>query len=91
MSPGATSPETSPRSLGLPADNPVAIGPAGNVHTSLLDWGRFVRAHLLAARGDMVTGTDGKSFLSRESWRKLHTAPAGEPKYAMGWVLLTRP
>jgi CubicO group peptidase (beta-lactamase class C family) len=79
-----------PIAPGPGADNPAAIGPAGIVHMSLPDWGRFVRAHLLAAEGTPVTGTDGKAFLTPESWKKLHTPPAGGD-YAMGWLVSTRP
>jgi CubicO group peptidase (beta-lactamase class C family) len=79
-----------PLAPGPASDNPVAIGPAGIVHMSLGDWGRFVRAHLLAARGEAVTGMDGKPFLTPESWQKLHAAPTGGD-YAMGWLLTTRP
>jgi CubicO group peptidase (beta-lactamase class C family) len=75
---------------GPDADNPVVIGPAGNVHMSLGDWGRFIRAHLLAARGEPVTGMEAKPLLTPESWRKLHAAPA-DGDYAMGWMVLTRP
>ena len=71
------------------ADNPVAIGPAGIVHMSLADWGRFVAAHLRGARGDAVTGADGKPFLTADSWKKLHTPPGDG--YAMGWAVSTRP
>lgn len=59
------------------ADNPAAIGPAGTVHASLADWAKFANAHLEGARGK-------SSFLKPESWKKLHTAPAGGD-YAMGW------
>jgi len=56
---------------------------------SLADWGRFVAAHLRGARGDAVTGADGKPFLTADSWKKLHTPPGDG--YAMGWAVSTRP
>lgn len=59
------------------ADNPAAIGPAGNVHASLEDWGRFAVEHLRGARGT-------SSYLAPESWKRLHTSPDGQD-YAMGW------
>ncbi|MCE9583557.1 MAG: beta-lactamase family protein [Planctomycetes bacterium] len=68
---------------GPAADNPVAIGPAGIIHMSLPDWGRFAAAHFRGDHGDAVKGADGKLFLKPESWKKLHTAPGDD--YAMGW------
>lgn len=71
------------------SDNPVAIGPAGIVHMSLADWGKFVTAHLRGARGERVDGADGKPFLGADSWKKLHTPPGDG--YAMGWGVAVRP
>ena len=71
------------------SDNPVAIGPAGIVHMSLTDWGKFVTAHLRGAAGMEVTTADGKPFLTPESWTRVHTPPADG--YAMGWGVATRP
>lgn len=76
--------------LGGPfADNPPVLGPAGRVHASLESWARFVAAHLAGARGEPVLTTDGTPFLSAESWRRLHTPPAGGD-YAAGWAVLER-
>ena len=72
-----------PVPLGKGDDNPAAIGPAGIVHASLEDWGRFAAAHLAGAAGK----TD---FLGADSWTRLHTAPEGQ-EYAMGWGLAPRP
>ena len=33
------------------ADNPAVIGPAGTVHCSIVDWGKFITAHLRGERG----------------------------------------
>lgn len=63
------------------ADNPLPLGPAGTVHCSLDDWAKFTHAH---ARGEKEGG-----LVSKESFVKLHTAPAGGD-YAMGWVLAPR-
>ncbi|MBK8630465.1 MAG: beta-lactamase family protein [Sphingomonadales bacterium] len=61
----------------LPIDNPVALSPAGRVHMALPDLLRFLAAH-----------RDGDPrFLSRKSWRTLHTPPFGGD-YALGWIML---
>jgi D-alanyl-D-alanine carboxypeptidase len=75
------------------SDNPPAIAPAGTVHASLADWGRFVMAHLRGARGEPVHAADGSLFLTPESWRRLHT-PGESPNaegHAAGWGVATRP
>lgn len=63
------------------SDNPAAIGPAGTVHASIADWGKFASMHL--RRGPL---------LREESFRRLHEAPP-DPKdrYAMGWMIAERP
>lgn len=65
------------------ADNPPALGPAGTVHCSLADWGRFVALHLRGARGDQTP------ILKPESFRALHDPAPGE-EYAKGWIALER-
>ncbi len=65
----------------LQQDNPPAIGPAGTVHCSLDDLACYVMFHLNA-------GKDG-GLLKPETFRKLHTPPAGGD-YAGGWVVLKR-
>ena len=60
------------------ADNPPVLGPAGTVHLSLEDLGRYLSVHMAGARGE-ETG-----YLSEESWHTLHTPPFGD-EYAMGW------
>lgn len=67
-----------PQSAGPRADNPAAIAPAGAVHATLADWGRFVAAHLAGARG----ATD---YLGEASWTKLHRPLEGQ-EYALGWI-----
>ena len=59
-------------------DNPLALGPAGTVHMTLEDYGRFLRVFL----------TEGGGWLSAESLSVL-TTPIGEgqPPYAGGWIL----
>jgi CubicO group peptidase (beta-lactamase class C family) len=66
-------------------DNPAAIGPGGTVHASIGDWAKFVALHLGGARGK-------PRLLGAESFRRLHTPPAGDPgSYAMGWRVGERP
>jgi CubicO group peptidase (beta-lactamase class C family) len=68
----------SPVEPGPGADNPVAIGPAGIVHLSIRDWAKFAAANLPSAKTKLV---------KPETLEKLHTPAAGEPKYAMGWII----
>jgi CubicO group peptidase (beta-lactamase class C family) len=68
----------SPVEPGPGADNPVAIGPAGIVHCSIGDWAKFVAANLSSAKTKVV---------KPETLEKLHAPAAGEPKYAMGWII----
>ncbi|RZJ04371.1 MAG: class A beta-lactamase-related serine hydrolase [Brevundimonas sp.] len=57
------------------ADNPLAMSPAGGVHMTLSDYGRFLQALI----------RDGEGWLKPETVRALATPPAeGEP-YAGGW------
>ena len=55
------------------ADNPAALGPAGTVHISLADYGKFLRAM-------MVPG-----WLSQDSLTRLIT-PLPSEVYALGWI-----
>jgi D-alanyl-D-alanine carboxypeptidase len=62
------------------ADNPVAGGPAGAVHMTLEDYGRFLRVFL----------KDGDGWLNPESIAHLTTPAAGEGRaYACGWGVET--
>ncbi|MBI3299635.1 MAG: beta-lactamase family protein [Elusimicrobia bacterium] len=72
-----------PMAPGPQADNPPGVAPAGAVHASLKDWAKFVLLHLNGARGL-------KTILHPNTFRKLHTAPAGSG-YAMGWMVVERP
>lgn len=62
---------------GPDADNPQAIGPAGNVHTTLNDYALFMFAHLEGELG--VSG-----LVSADTYKFLHT-PVGGHDYALGW------
>jgi len=73
---------------GLPAcngpacDNPPVLGPAGTVHCSIEDWGRFVC--------DQLKGAMGKPALLRpETYAKIQTPPF-EGEYALGWIVTHR-
>lgn len=69
----------SPVEPGPQADNPVAIGPAGIVHCSIEDWGKFAAANLPSAKTKLV---------KPETLEKLHTPAQGAgQKYAMGWII----
>jgi CubicO group peptidase (beta-lactamase class C family) len=64
------------------ADNPPAIGPAGTVHCSIIDWGKFVMAHLRGEKGEA-------GILKPETFKRLHAAPFGGD-YAFGWLVANR-
>lgn len=68
---------------GPQADNPPVIGPAGTVHCSIVDWGKFITAHLRGEQGE-------PGILKPETFRRLHTAPFGGD-YAFGWLVAERP
>lgn len=58
------------------ANIPVAVGPAGNVHTTLYDYTKFMMAHLAGARGE-------SGLVSAATFATLHTSVV--PNYALGW------
>ncbi|MHC5110693.1 MAG: serine hydrolase domain-containing protein [Planctomycetota bacterium] len=58
------------------ADNPPALGPAGRIHMSLADIATYLTVH----------ATRRESFLSKETYDRLHTASFGG-FYALGWVV----
>lgn len=67
---------------GPACDNPPVLGPAGRVHMSLSDWGKFIADQLKGARGD-------RALLSPEAYTQLHTPPF-DGDYALGWVTADR-
>ncbi len=67
---------------GPDADNPLALGPAGTVHTSFEDFARYLAAHLAGAQR---TG----GIVSIASFDRLHTPAAGTAS-AMGWGVADR-
>jgi CubicO group peptidase (beta-lactamase class C family) len=68
---------------GPQADNPPVLGPAGTVHCSVVDWGRFVTAHLRGEQGEV-------GILKPETFKRLHT-PSFGGDYASGWLVVDRP
>ncbi len=63
-------------------DNPPCMGPAGTVHCSVPDWGKFAALHL--------RGAEGKGrLLKPATFRALHTPPPGY-NYAGGWTVVDR-
>src|SRR5688572_10309700 len=67
--PRSHKPDGSPVEPGPGSDNPVAIGPAGIVHCSIGDWGKFVAANLPSAKTKLV---------KPETLKKLHTPAPGD-------------
>jgi len=63
-------------------DNAPCMGPAGTVHCSVSDWGKFASLHLRGAQGKT-------RLLKPATFRTLHTPPAGS-EYAGGWFVLDR-
>lgn len=72
-----------PVAPGPEADNPPSLGPAGTVHCSLADWGKFLAVHLAGARQETT------ALLSGATVARLHTPPAGGD-YAAGWLVVER-
>jgi CubicO group peptidase (beta-lactamase class C family) len=74
------------------ADNPEAIAPAGRVHMTIGDWGRFVAFHLAGARAVRGLASEtGTKLISKESFEVLQRSPEGPDKgYAMGWGVTQR-
>lgn len=68
---------------GKEADNPAGLGPAGTVHASIEDWGKFIAFMLRAAQGK-------EDRLSKEQFAILTTAPDKLDDYALGWIVTER-
>lgn len=69
-------------SNGPKADNPPVMGPAGTVHCTMADWGRFITDQLKGARGE-------RAMLRTFTYKMLHT-PVGDSNYAPGWIVTER-
>ena len=63
-------------------DNPPVMGPAGRIHLTIQDWGKFVQDQLRGARGEAA-------LLKPESYQTLQTQPFGGD-YALGWMVADR-
>lgn len=61
---------------GPSADNPPLMGPAGTVHASMTDWGKFIACHLRAGKGE-------PALLKPETFAVLHKRPE-QGDYAYG-------
>jgi len=61
------------------ADHPPAMAPAGTMHMSLDDLGRYLQAHLAGLR-------DGHELLPSAVFERLH-GPEGDEQYASGWFV----
>lgn len=70
------------RSNGPLIDNAAVVGPAGTVHATLADWGKFISEHLAGARGE-------GHLLKPDTFKRLHEPPEGFI-YACGWVTAER-
>jgi CubicO group peptidase (beta-lactamase class C family) len=67
------------------ADNPPVMGPAGRVHCTLGDWGKFMADQLKGARGE-------KGLLPGEAYKKLHQPLAKGLDYTPGgWLYYKLP
>jgi len=58
-------------------DNPRSMGPAGTVHASIADWGKFVQHHLQGAAGKT-------RYLDQEHFQNLH---GSVQSYPLGWFI----
>lgn len=64
------------------ADNPPPFGPAGRMHMTVEDYGKFLRLYL----------TDGGGLLRPETMTRLTTPPEGAPPaYGYGWGIQPGP
>ncbi len=71
-----------PLGVGPGADVPAVLGPAGTVHASLEDWGRFVSFHLAGA-------STGSELLPNASFVRMHSPTPGTD-HAIGWGSVAR-
>lgn len=72
-----------PLSPGPLADNPPSLGPAGTVHCSISDWGKFLAIHLHGARNESTP------LVTQATLTALQTPPTGGD-YACGWGVTDR-
>lgn len=72
-----------PGSKKPPADNPPVLGPAGTVHSSMIDWARYAALHLLGAQGEQGL------LLKPQTFQVLHNDQYNQG-YALGWFVARR-
>ena len=65
------------------SDNPDAISPAGKVHCSIEDWGKYIQEHLKGKLGI-------SKYLNTQTYAKLHNALKGQ-QFGLGWVNIIMP
>jgi CubicO group peptidase (beta-lactamase class C family) len=68
-------------SNGPEMDNVPTMGPAGTMHMTIHDWGKFISEHIRGGRGE-------STYLKPEQFAMLHKPVAEE--YALGWGVLER-
>lgn len=78
-----------PMQPGPNADNPVAIGPAGIVHCSVIDWSAYAALHIQGARGKDTAILKADAFDILHTPAKKSEGEAGQD-YAMGWGVTRR-
>ncbi|MFQ3611706.1 MAG: serine hydrolase domain-containing protein, partial [Fimbriimonadales bacterium] len=64
------------------ADNAPVLGPAGRVHCSLIDWAKFIQAHLPSAQ-------QRRRLVKPATLERMHT-PIGNQVFGMGWLVVER-
>ncbi len=96
--------EGTPVRPGVNADNPASIAPAGTVHMSIEDWGRFARLHLIGAEISLPHAIDPGADEAAPEWDPrttlgldaadfavLHGQTSFRNDYAAGWIIANRP
>ena len=68
-------------SNGPQMDNVATMGPAGTIHMTLCDWGKFISEHIRGGRGE-------STYLNPEQYAVLHKPVKDE--YALGWGVTNR-
>jgi CubicO group peptidase (beta-lactamase class C family) len=66
-------------------DNAPPLGPAGRVHLTIDDWGKFIAAELKGLRGH-DTAIGKSATVKRE-----HVPSSDDQHYGLGWLIVDRP
>ncbi len=75
---------------GPAVDNPPVMDPAGRVHMTIGDWGRFVQEMLRGAGGKNAAANQPAVLLQPATYTTLLTVATGTDQ-AAGWVVMERP